>query len=377
MTKSCRLEQILASYKRPVRVVATQSAPMCWRVKLEPLNSLTANGGRGMRTRLSHLRSLAPDLAAALGVDHVRVIQDKTGMWLEVAKGGDREVVYTRDVSLHYIHAKIPFILGVGMDGSPVVVDLADPSTPNVLIGGATGSGKSQLLHSLIYGLCKWRNAEKLGLVLLDTNAPPENIERGSPLRIKDNDGLAVWRGTAHVQGVVARPAHAVDTLVRTLAMLRNRYARGKWEKHYVLVIDELADLLLDPDYGDRAHELLVEIAQICRKQGVSIVAATQRPSYDMVKGSLKTNFPARVALTCASGIDSRVILDQKGAEMLSGKGDGLLRVGMKVTRFQGGMVEDRDVEEVRGRREEEVKVRGDQWIYDLADKAAMRWNRR
>jgi S-DNA-T family DNA segregation ATPase FtsK/SpoIIIE len=376
MAEANKLEEILQLYKRPCKVTGLVDAPMCWRVKLEPENTLTVNGGRGMRTRVAHLKTLAPDIAAALGVGSVRVTQDSGGMWLEVPKQR-REVVYTRDVVRRVDARGVPFVLGVGMDGRPVVVDLAKPHTPNVLIGGTTGSGKSQLLHSLVYGLARFKRVDELGLVLVDTNAPPRDAKRGSPLRISENDGLAVWRELPHVDGVVARPAQAVEALVKTMALLRGRYAAGGWSKHYVLVIDELADLLLDPEYGKRAHELLVEAAQICRKQGVSIVAATQRPSYDMVRGALKANFPVRVAMTTASGVDSRVVIDQKGAERLTGRGDGLLRVGMEVTRFQGGLVEDRDVEEVTGREVEVRDERGDQWIFELAKKAERRASRR
>ena len=101
--------------------------------------------------------------------------------------------------------------------------------------------------------------------------------------------------------------------------------------------------------YGKEIHGLFAELLKIGRKKGVHFIAATQHPSVDVIKGMAKTNLPIRVAFLAATRSDSRVILDQNGAERLNGKGDGLLRIGNSVTRFQGGLVEDRDVEKIRG----------------------------
>ena len=344
-TLSKRIEEVLESYRRPVKVVGIEEAPQVWRVKVHPRHYIQANGGRGVRTRITHLRSLSADLAAELGVPSVSVSPGEDGLFLEIAKG-DPLTVLAREVKVERGKYRVPLVLGRSTKGDPMVVDLADAGTPQVLVAGTTGSGKSMLLHSCVLGLTKYTYPERVRIVLVDTHSSGDTFHTGS---IAQGDGLGIWKVSPHVEQVVTSSGDALLALQAALNLIDRRYASGtRWVTRWVFVIDELADVLLCKTYGEEVHRVLVEILASGRKAGVHVVAATQRPSADITKGILKANFPVRVSMAVASKVDSRVALGENGAELLAGKGDGLLKVGMRVVRFQGGLVTDEDVEAVR-----------------------------
>jgi len=335
-----KLEQILHKHNRPATVAAVVHAPQCTRVLVLPGRRILASGKPGAATRVSHLHSLSRDIAAELGVSSVTVKTDKTGVWLEIPRS-DRKLVLARD--LHPTkELSIPIVLGVDTVGNTVNFDLADASTPHVLVAGTTGSGKSVSLHCMIQGLCANTNHMNTQIIVIDTHSRWDR-----PGTLKDNDGLGVWRNSAHVYKVVTSAHRAWVLLAGATSMVRERYANYSGEVRYIFVIDELADLLSDPEYGDKIQEELIWLLANARKQGVHVIAATQRPSSGVVKGLMKANFPVRIAMTVASAVDSRIILDQSGAERLSGKGDGLVKIGAMTTRFQAGWVDDEDVKGV------------------------------
>lgn len=341
------LEKALEDHNRPVEVLAWDVTPRLIRVRVRPLHRRLSSGRASLyKTTVGQLKGLIPDLEVELGMAPISIVTEKGELWIETPRASSSPVL-TRYVQVEEGRWKLPLLLGKATSGKDLIVDLTSPPISNVLIGGTTGSGKTILLHSFIYGLCRWTSPAEVSLILVDTNSPDPNLVGN--LTLREGGGLGVWRGAAHLHSLVTQPQEGLAMFRGIERLLEKRYREGSPPTpRYVVVIDELADLLGDSGYGDQIHSLIGSIAQISRKKGVHLIAATQRPSADVIKGMAKANFPCRVAMTTASGVDSRVIIDQKGAERLNGRGDGLLRVGMEVTRFQGALVEDEDVERVR-----------------------------
>lgn len=364
-----RIEETLREHNRPCQVIGMEIAPHLIRYRLLPLHRRLASGKPSLyKTTVGQLKGLVPDLEVALEIAPISITSEMGELWLSTPRLSPAPVL-TRYVTLEDEGMGVPLILGKSTDGTDLVVDASLPTSPNVLVGGTTGSGKSILLHSIVYGLCRWTSPADLYLILVDTNSP--SLEGGEILTLGEGGGLGVWVGAAHLHSLVTQPEDALEMFRGIKRVLEKRYREGSPPlPRYVIVIDELADLLGDSSYGDQIEELIGGIAQISRKKGVHLVAATQRPSADVIKGMAKANFPVRVAMTTASSVDSRIIIDQVGAERLNGRGDGLLRVGMKVVRFQGGLVEDEDVERVREWGEEWIQPREPLW----GDEAREEW---
>lgn len=235
--------------------------------------------------------------------------------------------------------ALLPLYLGTAVDGEHVVEDLS--SFPHLLVAGTTGSGKSVFLHSLIHSLLSAPEAFRVRFVLGD----PKRVEfRG-------------YRNLAHLAcPIVEEPDALVGVLEAARQLMESRYRHlsrrtsrslaelhaaggGKNMAYVVVVIDEVSDLFFSPR-GKEIRRLVIQLAQKSRATGIHIVLATQRPSADIFDGALKANFPARVAFRTASQVDSRVILDRRGAEELFGRGDGLLVTPGREhpLRFQGAL---------------------------------------
>jgi len=218
---------------------------------------------------------------------------------------------------------------------------------PHLLIAGATGAGKSSCLNSILVSLIRNNTPETLRLLLID----PKKVE------------LALYSGLPHlVCEIVTDAARSVLALQWACEEMDRRYDRlaaagVKTRDQYnakhpndpipylVVVVDELADLMLVA--GKDAEEAIVRLTQLARAAGIHLVIATQRPSVDVVTGLIKANMPSRLAFATASGKDSEVILDERGAEKLLGNGDGLYApIGARAKiRIQGALVEDADVE--------------------------------
>ncbi|MEM5775554.1 MAG: FtsK/SpoIIIE domain-containing protein, partial [Anaerolineaceae bacterium] len=222
------------------------------------------------------------------------------------------------------IQSPLRFALGKDVSGKPYTVDLA--RMPHLLIAGTTGSGKSVCVNGILASLLLFNSPADLKLILVD----PKRVE------------LTGYNGIPHLLDKVVTEADMVINAlqwitqqmdsryhkfnkvgVRNIEEYNTKFADDKY--HYiVVVIDELADLMmLAPDETERA---ITRLAQLARATGIHLVLATQRPSTDVITGLIKANFPARIAFAVASGVDSRVILDQPGAERLLGRGDMLFQ---------------------------------------------------
>lgn len=217
--------------------------------------------------------------------------------------------------------AEVLCLLGQSISGEKIWMDLAQ--NPHMIIAGTTGSGKSTLLHNIIANVINYSNAK---LFLLD----PKNIEFSE---YENNLIKNVKVGHSYEDSI-----QTLDLLINVMEdrykMIRSGMAHSQLP-YIVLIIDEFADLILqDKDYA--FYNKLCQLAQKCRAAKISIILSTQRPSVDIIKGSIKANFPVRIACKVSSHVDSKIILDSVGAENLLGKGDALIKDNSRhLERFQ------------------------------------------
>ena len=350
------IEETLQSFGAPGRVVEVNTGPVITQFGVEP-DYLLTRSGKKTRVKVSAIAQLDKDLQLALGAKTIRIeapVPGKGYVGIEVPNA-NAAVVSLRDVMeselFRALRVDAPLAIGLGqsVDGTPVAADLA--SMPHLLIAGTTGSGKSVLVNAIIVSLLVNNRPDQVRFIMVD----PKRVE------------LTSYNGVPHLVAPV------VVDLERTLGVLKwvtremderyrkfseagarniedyNRHLGDDLERmpYIVVVIDELADLMmLAPDETER---VITRIAALARATGIHLVIATQRPSVDVVTGLIKANFPARIAFAVAGGVDSRVILDQPGAERLLGKGDMLYLSGSApaAARLQGVLVSPEEVDNV------------------------------
>ena len=306
------------------------------------------------RVRVSRITALQHDLALALAAPALRIeapVPGKSVVGIEVPNG------HTSVVSLRGMlespafeqaarKQHLPIALGSGVAGAETVTDLAD--MPHLLIAGATGSGKSVCLNSIIACLLMNYSPEQLRLVLVD----PKRVELTAFADIPHLAFSDIVVDMDKVVGTLQAVIQEMETRYRAFAKIGVRNLEAYNERneehplpYWVVVIDELADLMLAAPY--QVEQQLVRLAQLARATGIHLVLATQRPSVDVVTGLIKANFPTRIAFAVSSQVDSRTILDSGGAEKLLGKGDMLYQPKDqgKPTRLQGVFVSDEEIE--------------------------------
>lgn len=306
--------------------------------------------------KLNKITNLSGDLALALGVENVRIapIPDKISTVGIEVPNKIVSTVYLRDIieSQRFTSAKskLSFALGKDIGGECIVGNIA--KLPHMLIAGTTGSGKSVCMNSLILSLLYKARPDEVRLIMID----PKMVE------------LGVYNGIPHLYvPVVTDPKKAAGALQWSVVEMMKRYRLfseagvrdiANYNKHcaetgeatipqVVIVIDELADLMLVA--SKEVEESICRVAQMGRAAGMHLVIATQRPSADVITGLMKANIPSRIAFAVSSAMESRIILDQAGAEKLVGMGDMLYSpVGCgKPTRIQGAFVSDEEREDV------------------------------
>ncbi len=359
------VEKKLLDFNIEVQVVAVHPGPVITRFEIDPAPGIKA----------SQITNLAKDLARALSVVSVRIVENipgKSVVGLEIPNEY-RETVRLSEVlsSQAYEEVASPLALALGKDisGQSSVVDLA--KMPHVLIAGTTGSGKSVCINALIMSLVYKSGPDQVRLIMVD----PKMLE------------LAVYDGIPHLLAPVVtdmkQAANALrwctfemDRRYKLMAALGVRNIAGYNRKikdaeaagapvldpfaepgtepqplqalpYVVILIDELADLMMV--VGKKIEELIARLAQKARASGMHLILATQRPSVDVITGLIKANIPTRIAFQVSSRIDSRTVLDQMGAEQLLGHGDMLfLQAGSGVpTRVHGAFVADNEVHKV------------------------------
>ena len=306
--------------------------------------------------KLARVTNLAGDLALALGVVNVRIapIPDKISTVGIEVPNKLVSTVYLRDIiesaRFQGAKSKLSFALGKDISGDCIVGNIA--KLPHMLIAGTTGSGKSVCMNSLILSLLYKARPDEVRLIMID----PKMVE------------LGIYNGIPHLYvPVVTDPKKAAGALQWSVVEMLKRYRLfseigvrdlDSYNKHaevggeptlprVVIVIDELADLMMVA--SKEVEESICRVAQMGRAAGMHLVIATQRPSADVITGLMKANIPSRIAFAVSSAMESRIILDQGGAEKLIGMGDMLFSpVGSgKPTRIQGAFVSDEEREEV------------------------------
>ncbi len=348
-----RIEEVLASFGAPVQVAAIERGPTVTRFGLKP--GTVERAGTVQRVKVAQIKALKDDLALALAVRSLRIEAPVAGralVGIEVPNPemGDvrlKGLLMTPEATRRLRSGGLLLALGRDVTGAPVLADLT--GLPHVLIAGTTGSGKSVCLHAVLASLLFQASPEGLRLVIVD----PKRVE------------LVRYQGLPHlVAPVVTDVAEAIGALRWVVAQMEERYRRFEVARvrdrpafngrlrggeapmpALVVVVDELADLMLTAP--DEVEPLMARLAQLGRAAGVHLVVATQRPSTDVVTGLIKANFPARIAFAVASGVDSRVILDQVGAESLLGRGDLLFQPSdaPQPVRAQGAFVSDEELD--------------------------------
>jgi DNA segregation ATPase FtsK/SpoIIIE, S-DNA-T family len=354
-----QIERTMAEFGLPVRVLGYRIGPTITQYAVEPgFNEKPGPDGEisQQKVRVAQISALQRDLALALRAERLRIeapVPGRSYVGIEVPNPVNSVVrlrALMESEAFTRLSSSLAVALGKDVSGQPVVADLA--RMPHLLIAGTTGSGKSVCIAALVTCLALNNTPDRLRMALLD----PKMVELARLNGLPHLFGK-VESDVDRMLGVLKWALIEMDQRYRILEDARTRdidtYNRRAEKRHQptlpriVVVIDELADLMMSAP--DQTEHSLVRLAQMARAVGIHLVVATQRPSTDVVTGLIKANFPARIAFTVASGIDSRVILDTNGAETLLGKGD-MLWLNPEVgspQRLQGVMVADSEVDSV------------------------------
>ena len=335
---SKQLEEKLKDFGVVGKVVGISPGPVITTYEFAPAPGI----------KINRVVALADDLALGLKAESVRIIGSipgKAALGIEIPNP-ERHVVHIRDILAHEKFQKSPskLTIGLGMDvvGHPVVADLA--KMPHLLIAGATGSGKSVAVNTIISSILFKSTPEEVRLLLID----PKRIE------------LSSYEDIPHLlHPVVVDPKMASRALLWAVREMERRYqvmeeARVKSLASYnevaeeklpliVIIIDELADLMMVS--SREVEDAVARLAQMARAAGMHLILATQRPSVDVLTGLIKANFPTRMSFKVSSKIDSRTILDMMGAEHLLGAGDMLFMPpgSAKLQRIHGAYISEKE----------------------------------
>jgi S-DNA-T family DNA segregation ATPase FtsK/SpoIIIE len=384
------LEKKLQDFAVGGQVVTVHPGPVVTMYEFEPASGI----------KLNRIVGLADDLALALRALSVRIIAPLPGksvVGIEVANA-EREVVYIRDLleaeSFRSSDSRLNIALGKDIFGNPTHADLA--RMPHLLVAGATGTGKSVFLNSLLCSILSRTRPDELKLLLIDPKLLELSIYEGIPHLVADvvtnpKRAAAALAGIVHkmeeryqmmaalgvrsidqYNAAVERAIHAGKKTFFLKAKPGEEGVEVEYQRlpYIVVVIDELADLMVVS--ARDVEESLQRLAQMARAAGIHLVLATQRPSVDVLTGVIKANFPARISFQVSSRTDSRTILDQNGADHLLGQGDMLfLPPGTsKLQRIHGAYVSEKEVAELAEFLREQGSPQYDETLTRLRDEA-------
>jgi S-DNA-T family DNA segregation ATPase FtsK/SpoIIIE len=316
--QSDRIERVLASHRVPARVEGGAVTPRWIRYHIAP----------GMGSKVATIRNLSEELALALGAPDVRLARTGEALALEVPRA-DAEPVNLLTL-LRHLPAVPPYTacLGIAEDGRPLLIRLSSPDVAHILVAGTTGSGKTELMRSLIVSLALSHRQSQLQIVLIDPK----------------NRGFAPLARLPHLlTPPVMSAAEAIPLLDRLVAEMERRDQKSINSPRIVVAVDELTDLIA---IGGKAVEAaLTRLAQRGREAGIHLVAGAQRPSSSALGSMLKANFPTRLVGRVSSVEDARVAtgISGSGAEKLLGRGDFLVVASGEITRFQAAFIPARD----------------------------------
>jgi S-DNA-T family DNA segregation ATPase FtsK/SpoIIIE len=368
-----QLESVLKDFGVQGEIVNMRPGPVVTLYELEPAPGIKS----------SRVIGLADDIARSMSAVSARVavVPGRNAIGIELPNPR-REKVVLRELLSHTTFARsehwLPLCLGKTIGGEPVIVDLA--RMPHLLIAGTTGSGKSVAINTMILSLLYHYKPEECRLILIDPKMLELSVYDGIPhllTPVVTDPRKAIialkWAvremeerykkmsklGVRNIDGYNARLAEAREkgeTIVRTVQTgFDKETGEAVYEKEemdleplpfIVVVVDEMADLMMVA--GKDIEGAIQRLAQMARAAGIHLVMATQRPSVDVITGTIKANFPTRISFQVTSKIDSRTILGEQGAEQLLGQGDMLYMAGGgRISRVHGPFVSDREVERV------------------------------
>ena len=336
------LAKTLHDFRVDAKIINACHGPAVTRYELEPAPGV----------KVSKITGLADDLALSLAASAVRIepIPGKAAIGIEVPNK-ELEGVRLREVleNPQFEKAKSKLTCGLGMDigGQPIFADLG--KMPHLLVAGATGSGKSVCINTLITSILFKAKPDEVKFILIDPKMVELSNYNGIPhlmvpvvTEAKKAASVLNWA----VQEMEKRYAKFAEHNVRNMATYNDHFPETKMPA-IVIIIDELADLMMVAPHD--VEDAICRLAQKARAAGIHMVLATQRPSVDVITGIIKANIPSRISFAVSSQIDSRTILDASGAEKLLGKGDMLFYpVGAaKPRRVQGAFISDEEVEKL------------------------------
>lgn len=344
---SRKLEATLESFGVNAKVVDVSVGPTVTRYELQP----------DVGVKVSKIVNLSDDIALNLAASGIRIeapIPNKSVVGIEVPNA-ETTAVFLREVIDTPEFAKslspVSFALGKDISGQVIITDIA--KMPHLLIAGATGSGKSVCVNTLITSILYKASPDEVKFLMIDPKVVELSIYNGIPhllIPVVTDARKAANALNWAVMEMMDRYKQFADVNVRDMKSF-NKLAQEKPEMtkmpNIVIIVDELADLMVVA--SKEVEDSICRLAQMARAAGLHLVIATQRPSVDVITGVIKANIPSRIAFNVSSQIDSRTILDMAGAEKLLGKGDMLFYpVGMqKPIRIQGAFVSDKEVENI------------------------------
>ena len=313
-----QIEAVLTQHKAPGRVAGGTVTPRWVRFKVFP----------SLGTRISKVKNLSEELAAALDAPSCRVARQGAAVMVEVPRADAREVQLLPLLEELDDVPAVTAVLGISDDGAPLLIRLPSPDVGHILVSGTTGSGKTALMRTMVVSLAlRHPRRGELALVLIDPKG----------------------RAFADLAGLpqLARPVvreGATEVLAELVALMEQRDARRESTPPLVVVIDELADLMMTG--GKEAEYQLTRLVQRGREAGIHVIAATQKPAAAVVGSLVKANFPVRVVGKVTSAQDARVASGWPGtgAERLLGQGDFIAVAEGRTHRFQGAYITDEEV---------------------------------
>jgi DNA segregation ATPase FtsK/SpoIIIE, S-DNA-T family len=339
------VQDTLASFKIDARVTDVKRGPVITRYEVQPAPGV----------RVATIANLDRDMARALSAIAVRIeapVPGKDVVGIEVPNK-KVHLVRMRDVLERHdflsTQSKLSFVLGKDIAGQPKWADLT--KMPHMLIAGATNSGKSVCLNSIIASILVRATPDEVKFSLIDPKRVELTLYRGiphllHPVVVEPKDAVKALRGA--IMEMDKRYRAFAQRGVRNIASYNAKLEEGEKPLPYiVIVIDELADLMMTA--AAEFEKLICRLAQLARATGIHLIVATQRPSVNVITGVIKANIPSRIAFAVASQVDSRTILDSVGAERLIGSGDMLFDAnnGGKATRIQGAFLSEEEVNRV------------------------------
>ena len=331
------LEKVFEDFNIDIQVVNVRLGPVVTLFEILPAAGI----------KINTIINLADDISRSMGVGAVRISQIYGTQYLGVEVPNDqRETVTIKELlsneNFKNTSLKIPICIGKDISGNIEVIDLS--KTPHLLVAGTTGSGKSVFINTLLASILYKFSPKELRLILID----PKMLE------------LSVYNDIAHLlTPVVTEPKKAIIALKWVCKEMERRYSLMNEENtrslegynqksieklpYIVVFIDEMADLMMTA--GKEVEHYVQRLAQMARACGIHLVMATQRPSVDIITGSIKANFPSRISFQVASKYDSRTVLGEIGAEQLLGNGDMLMsKNGGNIIRYQSAFISDNEV---------------------------------